>query len=193
MVRTLTTYYPELIPKGAADQYYEYLKVQLPWSDGVYSRRSQKVTRAAYSLTFPLYQPQGYDLLLKNLIEYCTARVQLPSSYTTLGAYINYYRHGLEWAPSHRHPQQIQLILSLGATRDLIVGGRTYQLSSGDVIVFGGSTHEVPLQPEVTAGRISLATFIVPVSQFQDPILETRNLLAIIAALRTGALRTDSD
>jgi hypothetical protein len=192
MVRTLTQYYPELIPKAAADQYYEYLKTQLPWRDGVYSRRSQKVTRTAYSVTFPLDEPQSYDLLLKDLIEYCTARVELPSSYTTLGAYINYYRHGLEWAPSHSHPRQIQLILSLGATRDLIVGSRTYQLSSGDVIVFGGSTHEVPIRPEVSKGRISLATFIVPVSQFQDPILDTRDLLGIIAALRTGALRIES-
>lgn len=193
MVRTSTVYYPQIIPKAAADQYYEYLKVQLPWSDAVYSKRSQKVTRVAYSLTFPLNDAQSYDLLLKELIEYCTARVNLPLNYTTLGAYINYYRHGLEWAPSHSHPQQIQLILSLGATRDLIVGGRTYHLSSGDVIVFGGSTHEVPLQPDVMAGRISVATFIVPVSQFQNPILESRDLLRIIAAIRTGAVRIESD
>ena len=64
--------------------------------------------------------------------------------------------------PWGSHRGQVQMILSLGTTRNLIVGSKTYALNSGDVITFGSSTHQVPIQDEVSTGRISLATFMVP-------------------------------
>jgi hypothetical protein len=39
-----------------------------------------------------------------------------------------------------------------------------YALKSGDVIVFGASSHGVPKQLDVTEGRISIATFAVPIN-----------------------------
>ena len=57
------------------------------------------------------------------------------------------------------------MIISLGATRNLIVGDTTYTLNSGDVVIFGSSTHQVPIQQTVNDGRISIATFMIPITQ----------------------------
>lgn len=56
------------------------------------------------------------------------------------------------------------MIVSLGTTRNLLIGSKTYPLHSGDVITFGSSTHQIPIRSEVSTGRISLATFMVPVT-----------------------------
>ena len=105
-----------------------------------------------------------HDRVLQGLITYCSARVTLPYSHITLGTYVNHYRNGQEWAPSHSHRGQVQMIVSLGTTRNLTVGSKTYPLHSGDVITFGSSTHQIPIQSEVNTGRISIATFMVPIT-----------------------------
>ena len=163
MSRVLTQYYPSLIPRTEANQYYEYLRDTIPWSDGIYSTRAGRVTRQAYSMP-NTSTPAEHDRVLQGLITYCSARVTLPYNHMTLGTYVNHYRNGQEWAPSHSHRGQVQMIVSLGTTRNLTVGSKTYPLHSGDVITFGSSTHQIPIQNEVSTGRISIATFMVPVT-----------------------------
>ena len=58
------------------------------------------------------------------------------------------------------YPKQCQVVISLGATRTLIIGKKTFSLNNGDVIIFGSSTHGVPKEPTITNGRISIATFM---------------------------------
>jgi hypothetical protein len=98
----------------------------------------------------------------------------------TLGAYINYYRDGNDWAPSHSHPKQVQMIISLGTTRNLIVGTKTYILNSGDMIIFGSSTHQVHVEPEVTEGRISIATFMVPKNSNTTGVVLNEDIMAAL-------------
>lgn len=169
MSRFSTQYYPSLIPRTEADQYYEYLRYTIPWSDGIYSTRAGRVTRQAYSMPSTSIRTE-YDRVLQGLITYCSARVTLPYSHITLGNYVNHYRNGQEWAPSHSHRGQVQMIVSLGTTRNLLIGSKTYPLHSGDVITFGSSTHQIPIQSKVSTGRISLATFMVPVT-FPTPLV----------------------
>ena len=42
----------------------------------------------------------------------------------------------------------------------LKIGTKNYNMSSGDVIIFGSSNHGVPIEEEVTEGRISIAVFM---------------------------------
>jgi hypothetical protein len=81
--------------------------------------------------------------------------------YYILGVYINYYRDGNDWTPNHSHPKQVQLIISLGATRTLTIGKKDYLMESGDVAIFGSSIHGIRKEPEVKEGRISIATFML--------------------------------
>ncbi len=74
--------------------------------------------------------------------------------------YVNYYRDGNDFCPTHRHKGTEQIIISLGATRRLHVGKRYFELDDGDVIVFGSSNHGVPQESGVTEGRISIAVFV---------------------------------
>ena len=111
MSRVLTQYYPSLIPRTQADQYYEYLRDAIPWGDGIYSTRAGRMTRRAYSMSMDHLSPllgsrapnysglQEYDRVLQGLIAYCSSRVTLPYNHTTLGTYVNHYRNGQEWAP----------------------------------------------------------------------------------------------
>lgn len=78
------------------------------------------------------------------------------------GIYVNYYRDGNDFLPQHSHPDTIQLVISLGATRDLKVTSKTYSLQNGDCITFGVATYGIAKQPTVTEGRISIACFMRP-------------------------------
>jgi quercetin dioxygenase-like cupin family protein len=75
---------------------------------------------------------------------------------------LNRYRNGDDFTPSHSHPRQHQIVVSLGASRTLKVGAKNYRLSHGDVILFGSSAHEVPKEPECKSERISIAVFMAP-------------------------------
>ena len=122
------------------------------------SYRQSKVSRKAYHTD--LYgEMNEIDEFIRDLV-FTTLEQIKTGEYNVLGSYVNYYRDGTDFAPSHNHPKQVQLVISLGATRKLIVCKKQYEMSSGDVIVFGSSQHEVPLEPEITEGRISIATFM---------------------------------
>lgn len=155
---TKTQYFPNLISKDIADSAFEYLKNNIGWYDDIYSYRQSKVSRKAYHAD--LYgEMNEIDEFIRDLV-FTTLKQTQTGEYNVLGSYVNYYLNGTDFAPSHNHPKQVQLVISLGATRKLIVGKKEYDMSSGDVIIFGNSQHEVLMEPEITKGRISIATFM---------------------------------
>jgi len=137
---------------------YEKFRTEISWQSGVYSTRHKKVTRMAYTTDPDSFNNVEIDIEIINLIT--TAMCALGMKNNLVGFYVNYYRDGCDWTPAHSHPENTQLIISLGATRKLRIGKKIYDLTSGDVTVFGSATHEVLMDPEVAEGRISIAAFL---------------------------------
>jgi alkylated DNA repair dioxygenase AlkB len=154
----MANYYPKLIDTDTAESLFLYLQHNTPWQDGIRDR-SKKITRQAYSVDIGSGNP--VDLLIIDIVIGVVAKIAT-ANYRVGGIYVNHYRDGNDRTPTHSHPETIQLIISLGATRTLKIKSHTYPLSSGDVIVFGGSPHGVPAEPHVTTARISIATFLIP-------------------------------
>lgn len=59
----------------------------------------------------------------------------------------------------YSHPGLVQIVISFGATRTLIIGKKEYNSKNGNVFIFGSSTHGVPKEPKIKDGRISIALF----------------------------------
>jgi hypothetical protein len=156
---TRTKHYSSVIEASDAKAIYLQLKKGIPWKDGIYSARARRVSRKAHMM-------EGNGSEEETLIEELVASVMsaLELDYNILGIYVNYYRDGNDWAPSHAHAGCVQLVISLGTTRVLKVGTKAYNMASGDVILFGGSTHELLRDPSIKRGRISIATFMEPLS-----------------------------
>lgn len=151
-----TEYFTSFIDTETANQYYLFLKGNVHWVDGIYSRKARGPTRLAFATNDN--QTGFVDEFVSQIVHGVLKR--LDRKYNLLGSYLNYYVNGNHYCPSHRHIDNIQLVISLGATRSLKIGSKIYTLKSGDVIIFGSSAHEVPIEPNVTEGRISIATFM---------------------------------
>lgn len=156
-MKTKTIYYPQMIEKKIADASYIFIKENTEWIDGIYSKKAQKISRKAHLVNFE--NLNIIDEYISQLI--VTSLSKIEGNFSLLGTYINYYRNGNDFAPMHSHTGQVQLIISLGATRKLIIGKKIFEMKSGDAIIFGGSQHEVPVEPEIENGRISIATFML--------------------------------
>lgn len=150
---TKTVHYPAVFDQDTGTAVYEYLKENIVWDDGIPSRR-EGFTRKAKPLTY------DSDDTVKNLLDIALAKIG--GNWDILGVYLNYYRDGNDFTPSHTHNGTSQLVISLGATRHLQLGTKEFALKNGDVIVFGSSAHGVRKEPDVRDGRISIATFMVP-------------------------------
>jgi len=151
-MRCVTTFKQNVIDGSVSNWFYEYLKHNIQWEDGVRSKNG--FTRKAKSIepgTIPELD-QIVSLALSKLTK---------QNYLILGLYINYYENGIMYTPAHSHPKTHQLVISFGATRSLVVGKKTYQMDNGSAIIFGSSTHSVP-KSDIKEGRISIATFMIP-------------------------------
>lgn len=138
--------------------YFYDLKENVEWEEGVRSKKG--FTRKAKSLSFD--ETKGSPYLFPII---CAAISKLTKvEYTIDGIYLNYYETGEMWTPNHSHKGTHQLIISLGGTRTLNVGKRSFEMENGDIILFGSSVHGVPKQPDKKQGRISIATFMTPIS-----------------------------
>ena len=102
----------------------------------------------------------GENDIIDNLISIAHVELCPDALYQISHIYVNYYKDGNMWTPNHSHKGTHQIVISLGATRQLKVGKKTFDMSSGSAIIFGGSIHGVPKQPDVKEGRISIATFM---------------------------------
>jgi hypothetical protein len=156
MSRTITNYHSQFFSPEESTELYNKLKSRLVWQDGVYSSKARCITRKAHAIdTIP------------ESIEEAEIHSFVARALDTIGAhkgisgiYVNYYRNGNDWAPAHSHPGHRQLVISLGATRQLRIGKKIYEMSNGDVITFGSGIHEIIRDPSITEGRISIAVFI---------------------------------
>lgn len=153
-----------LIQKNAllskeADELYKDL-ITLPWEAGIRSRNG--FTRLAHQLDLDSKQGEKILEIVKDvLMQMKTQKSDLPN-YAIFGVYINYYRDGTMYTPQHSHKGTHQLVISLGATRTLLIGKKQIRTSNGDAVLFGSSMHGVPKEP-CDKGRISIATFMMPV------------------------------
>lgn len=183
--RCRTIFLPSVLEERDATSLYTLLKEGIEWEDGVRTRNGGFTRKAkVVDLDSPTM-----ELLLPYIIpcigQTATARLekkigrrmteqdvsakQALFKYVVLGVYLNYYEDGEMYTPSHVHRDQHQLIISLGATRTLHVGSKSYEMESGSAIFFGSATHGVPREPTIKEGRISIAVFM---SSIRDNVNE---------------------
>lgn len=152
-MRVSTAVLKSTLDQQACLDTYAWLRDNVQWVDGIRSRSGP--TRKAHSVDWesdvfevisPLVVSAMFDCGLTNV--------------TISDIYINYYRDGDDWTPTHSHKGTTQVIISLGADRVLNIGSKSYILSNGDVAMFGASVHGVPKDLSVVDGRISIAIFI---------------------------------
>lgn len=157
--RQKTVYLPNYLKSEVATNLYERLRDGIPWANGVRSKRG--FTRKAFSVNNSQDLDADVEYFLHAIVRDLVEQKAIPDVELS-GIYLNYYRNGNDYTPSHSHPH-LQLIVSLGVTRTLTVGARDYLMGNGDVIVFGSSVHSVPKEPHITEGRISIALFLTRV------------------------------
>jgi hypothetical protein len=134
--------------------------VDLSWKEGIRSRSG--FTRLAHQLDTESKQGQMILNIVKDvLLQMKTQDSKLPN-YAVYGVYINFYRDGNMYTPSHSHKGTHQLVISLGATRTLNIAKKAISMETGDAVLFGSSVHGVPKEP-CNGGRISIATFMIPI------------------------------
>jgi hypothetical protein len=167
--RTRTVHYPKLLNGDCATILFNHFKNNIEWEDGVRSKTG--FTRKAKAMSVK------DDMVLNELIIMVLPQIGITEAILH-GIYLNYYRTGEDWTPNHAHPKMRQVVISLGATRILTVGARSFCMANGDVIVFGSTIHGVPKEqyPEqlmcapgcsiscacrtFKEGRISVALFL---------------------------------
>ena len=137
-----------------ATNLYNTLIYDIEWEEGIRSKSG--FTRMA--------KPLGYGQIpeIDSIINVALSSLT-DTQYRIEGIYLNYYENGSSWTPSHTHKGTHQLVVSLGATRTLQINKNNFVMENGDAIIFGSSAHGIHKDPTVTEGRISIATFMVPV------------------------------
>lgn len=144
-------YKPRFIENDKSLSIFYNLLYNVPWIDGI-KNKHKEITRKAYNPELDEY-PFLTDLIT-NTLESISNK-----NYILLGIYLNLYENGEMYTPTHSHKDTEQLIISLGETRTLKINSRNYNLSNGDVILFGSQPHSVP-KSDTEKSRISIATFM---------------------------------
>ena len=157
MSRIRTAFYRSAVDNDTALMAYDYFENNIQWEDGVRTRTGG-VTRKAKPMNL------GDDDLLDNLIFNVLNKIGIQQVFI-VGIYLNYYRDGNDYTPTHSHPGMKQVVISLGTSRVLTMGKGQYTMNNGDVIIFGSSQHGVPKDPMCSEGRISIALFLL-----KDPL-----------------------
>jgi hypothetical protein len=152
-MRVTTKNYTKSIDDKVCTETYHWLKDNVPWVQGIPSKEGS--TRLAYPVPFDSIIFLIINPLLCTAIKTCNMNNPIINA-----IYLNYYRNGEDWTPNHIHKNTTQIIVSLGTDRTLLVGKKEYNLTNGDVTIFGSSVHGVPKDIRVTEGRISIALFL---------------------------------
>ena len=136
--------------QSIADDLFNQL-INLPWHDGIRTRYGG-ITRKAYRIdhgTHLFYYLSQY--ISSILLQYPMGNVA--------GFYLNLYENEDMYTPTHKHVGSNQLVISLGATRSLLIGKQNIVCENGDLIIFGEQPHSVPKTNTHVGQRISIATF----------------------------------
>lgn len=167
-MRCITTYKAGVIDNETATNLYHRLINTIQWEDGIKSTKNKSNSKSNDGFTRKAKQWNvGYDAEIDRLLLQGIKAVT-KQDYEILGIYINYYENGEMFTPNHSHKGTHQFVLSLGTTRTLKVGSKSYEMGNGDGIIFGSSIHGVPKVPGLTEGRISIATFMIPIDNNKD-------------------------
>lgn len=151
--------YKEIIDNDTALMSYDYLCRNIHWETGIYSRKYKKETRKAYHVS--LSENSEIDSFILQLIEQTLRKIYPTKTEFPLGGiYLNWYRNGQDFCPQHKHPDTVQVVLSLGKKRVVTVGTKSYEPENGDAMIFGSQMHGVPMDNTCMEGRISIAVFI---------------------------------
>jgi len=150
-----TVFEKKVIDSDVSDWLFNTLLEEVKWEDGIRSKRG--FTRKAKKLGI---QDEMFMFLIP-YIETCLNKLTTVK-YGILGIYLNLYEDGNMWTPNHSHKGTHQLVLSLGGKRTLTVGKKSFEMDSGDAVIFGSTVHGVP-RVNKSEPRISVATFMVPV------------------------------
>jgi len=110
-----TTHHRQLINPDEAYAAFLHLSETVQWIDGIPSR-VHGFTRKAAPLT------PGDNSVVDRLIFQTLEKLGMSNTYGVLGVYLNYYRDGNYFTPTHNHPGSCQVVISLGATRILKIG-----------------------------------------------------------------------
>lgn len=158
--RCKTRYVKALLDNSEASNLFRTLRDNTKWGEGIRSKKGHTRLAATISLED---NPIVEDVVVRTLMT--LNKDEHLSDYAIHGVYLNYYRGGDDYTPTHSHAGTHQLVISLtdGCRRTLVVGKKEYSMGNGDVILFGSSPHGVPKQ-ETRGERISIATFMTPVS-----------------------------
>ena len=149
----------QLVNKEEATSWFDYLRENVTWGEGVRSKKG--FTRKAAPINL---DDEESNYGLKEFVTTTLTKMGVdPATYDIEGIYLNYYEDGSMWTPNHTHPGLHQLVISLGASRTFVLGKKEYTVNNGDVVIFGSAVHGIPKEPEVTEGRISIATFMRPI------------------------------
>ena len=141
--------------KAIKSDYYDFLKNNIQWQEGIYSYKKKTMTRLAYNYGFnSLIDP--YILQIVN----DTLKIIEIANCTILGIYLNYYRNGFDFCPKHSHPKTVQVVISFGCERVFKISNKEYIVKNGDVVIFGSSVHEIVQDENIKDGRISIAVFL---------------------------------
>lgn len=161
MSRLSTMTIRQIISHDEAKNLYNVL-LEGKWDSGIKSRNGS--TRLARQVD--LESNEGTHLLniiTEVLLAFKTVNPKIPD-YAIYGIYLNYYKNGEMYTPNHSHAKTHQLVISLGTSRNFTIGKKTIILNNGDAVLFGSSVHGIPKEPTVKNGRISIATFMAPLS-----------------------------
>ncbi len=159
MSKCKTVFLKGEVDEKSCNKLYTLLEKNIKWEEGVKSKKG--FTRKARALAYG-DNKQIDDVIDKVLLEITDTK------YIIMGIYLNYYEDENMWTPNHSHKGTHQLVISLGDSRVLKVAKKEYLMENGDAIIFGSSVHGVPKSDIPKNGRISIATFMVPVSSQQS-------------------------
>jgi hypothetical protein len=157
--RCRTIFSKNSIETEVATNYYNRL-LKLPWQEGIRSKNG--FTRLEHNLDLCSRLGEEILALIREILREMKRANPAVPNYAIFGVYVNYYRDGDMYTPNHSHKGTHQLVLSFGATRTLNIGKKSFLMENGDAILFGSTIHGVPRE-KTDGGRISVATFMVPI------------------------------
>lgn len=153
MSRVKTIYKNKIFDEYECRFIYKYLRDNIKWEEGIRSKSG--FTRLGKAINL-LDDEMVFQIIVRVLNMFNIGQSAVS------GIYLNYYKDGTYYTPSHRHDKTKQIIISfneVGGERVLSIGSKDYEMENGSAIIFGSSNHTVRKQ-ENKNGRISIALFV---------------------------------
>jgi len=157
----LLEYLPKVLNDDISDYYYNSLNNLIEWYDREYVRGQEDlhVKLIKLVLTQILNILREIAFIISTPVMKSLSKYNQYKSLNIVGCYLNYYENEKHYTPSHKHLKTIQIIISLGATRTLLINNKKYNSNNGDVFIFNEQIHGVPVEKNKNNSRISIALF----------------------------------